>query len=428
MKLSYRMLARLSPLLFLVTGVWCIAFYSVIIEEIHDETDDYLEERARRAIVLRSAGHEPFPGVRNDGYSAREVTEEYARSHPRVLFLDEMVYVAEELEEEPVRALKTIFQDAAGRYHEIVVRTPTIDKEELQRSILSAMIFLYLSLLVASLLVHFMVFRREMQPLHALLKWLRSYTIGQRSDLPATGARAAEFRELYRAVDTSTRRNEEIFEQQKQFISNAAHELQTPLAICKNQLELLAEQATAGGEGIVNLQVTIERLVRLNRSLLFLSRIENGQFTGSEEVSFNALVGEIAPDFGEAYAYREIAFSVIEEGTFRVTMDEMLARSLVMNLLKNAYLHNREGGRARVEIRRDGLLFANTGDPAPLDEKHVFERFYRSGSAGEHSTGLGLAIARSICRCHGLDLRYDFEDGEHRFRVSRASPPFHPDL
>ena len=297
MKLSYRMLARLSPLLFLVTGVWCVAFYSVIIEEIHDETDDYLEERARRAIVLRSAGHEPFPGVRNDGYSAREVTEEYARSHPRVLFLDEMVYVAEELEEEPVRALKTIFQDAAGRYHEIVVRTPTIDKEELQRSILSAMIFLYLSLLVASLLVHFMVFRREMQPLHALLKWLRSYTIGQRSDLPATGARAAEFRELYRAVDTSTRRNEEIFEQQKQFISNAAHELQTPLAICKNQLELLAEQATAGGEGIVNLQVTIERLVRLNRSLLFLSRIENGQFTGSEEVSFNALVGEIAPDF-----------------------------------------------------------------------------------------------------------------------------------
>ena len=99
-----------------------------------------------------------------------------------------------------------------------------------------------------------------------------------------------------------------------------------------------------------------------------------------------------------------------------------------MNLLKNAYLHNREGGRARVEIRRDGLLFANTGDPAPLDEKHVFERFYRSGSAGEHSTGLGLAIARSICRCHGLDLRYDFEDGEHRFRVSRASPQFHPDL
>jgi signal transduction histidine kinase len=398
-------------------------FYTVIIEEIHDETDDYLEEYARRVITLKRAGHDfsSHAGPGNNGYSAREVTREYALSRPRVLFLDEMMYIDEKLEEEPARVLKTIFMDADGRYHEIVVRVPTIDKEELQESMIFSVLILYFSLLVASLLVNFIVFHHETRPLHALLKWFRSYTIGQRDALPATRAVASEFKELYRAVESSTRKNEEIFEQQKQFISNVAHELQTPLAICKNQLELLAEQESASEKqlaGIMTVQETLDRLVRLNRSLLFLSRIENGQFIEMKEICLNDLVKKIAPAFGEAYAYRNITFRVEESDDFRVVMDEMLATSLVTNLLKNAYLHNRENGSARVEIRQDALLFANTGSPVALDSERVFKRFYRSG-AGEHSTGLGLAIARSICRGYRLELVYAFEEGEHRFQVAR---------
>ncbi|MDR2414214.1 MAG: HAMP domain-containing histidine kinase [Odoribacteraceae bacterium] len=419
MKLCYRVLWRLSACLLLLALAGGAAFYAVIIDEIHDETDDYLEEHARRVITLKRAGHDVSPpGTWDSSYSTREVTEVYARGRPRVEFLDEMVYVDAKLEAEPTRVLKTIFTDAGGRYHEIIIRTPTIDKDELQGSVFYSMLLLCCSFLVASLLVIFMVFSRETRPLYTLLRWLRSYTIGQRRVLASPRAMASEFKELYRAVELSTRKNEEIFEQQKQFISNAAHELQTPLAICKNQLELLAEREDGerGLAGIMKVQETLARLIRLNRSLLFLSRIENGQFVERQEVSFNDLVRRVSPDFGEAYAYKRVSFRVEERGEFRVVMDEVLATSLVTNLLKNAYLHCREGGSARVEICRDFFLVANSGDEA-LDER-VFERFYRPAS--EHSTGLGLAIARSICRGGGLELYYAFEAREHRFRVARS--------
>jgi signal transduction histidine kinase len=418
------MISRLSLCFLVIMGVWCVVFYAVIVDEIHDETDDYLADYAKQMVALKRTGHNfsPPSGASNNSCTLREVTEAYARATPKALFADEMVYIAEKQEAEPARTLKTIFKSTDGRYYELAVSIPTIEKEDLQESILYSIALLYLSLLAASTLVNFIVFRHEMKPLYALLKWVRAYTIGRNKPLPEMKTNITEFRELYRAMESTTKKNEELFEQQKQFISNAAHELQTPLAVCKNRLELLAECEIMGKKElaeIMSVQETLEHIIRLNRSLLLLSKIENGQFLEATEICFNDLIKKIVAGFREAYEYKRLNFRLEEKGVFGVAMNELLATSLATNLLKNACLHNHRNGRVDVEIRRDEIIFSNTGEAEALNKDFIFKRFYRQKIKEEKSTGLGLAIAHSICQYYRLSLQYEYRAGEHRFRIAK---------
>jgi signal transduction histidine kinase len=404
-------------------GIWCFVFYAVIIDEIHDETDDYLDDYAKRIIILKRSGHEfsQPSGLSNNSCFLREVSPEYAQANPRSLFIDEMIYIEEKQETEPARTLKVIFKDVDNRYCELTVSIPTVEKKDLQESILYSVAFLYLSLLAVSISVNFFVFRYEMRPLYSLLKWLKTYTVGQNKNLPEMKTNITEFKELYYAVEYSTKKTEEIFEQQKQFISNAAHELQTPLAVCKNRLELLAECETLDEKElseIISVQETLEHIIRLNRSLLFLSKIENGQFLETSEIRLNDLVKKIAPAFCEAYEYKHIAFCLEEKGEFKIVINELLATSLVNNLLKNAWLHNHENGWIRIEIHHETILFCNTGEENALDKDFIFKRFYQSKNKKEKSTGLGLAIAYSICQYYRMNLQYEYRTNEHHFRIT----------
>ena len=137
-----------------------------------------------------------------------------------------------------------------------------------------------------------------MRPLYALLRWLDGYTVGARNAPLAVETSVTEFRKLNDAARRYAERAESSFERQKQFIGNASHEMQTPLAVCRNRLEMLVDDAHAlTGEQlgeIAKVQRTLDYLVRLNRSLLLLSKIDNGQFPEAEEVDVNALVRRTA--------------------------------------------------------------------------------------------------------------------------------------
>ena len=94
-------------------------------------------------------------------------------------------------------------------------------------------------------------------------------------------------------------------------------------------------------------------------------------------------------------------------------MNPTLADLLLGNLFRNAWLHTPTGGKIRVKLSEDTVVFSNTGKDA-LDAERIFQRFYHS-AATLQSSGLGLSICESVCRQYGFRLDYSFGDGMHHF-------------
>ena len=396
--------------------------YFTLIDEINDEVDDALEARAEVIVKRVLAGRElPVPADEgNNGYFLHEVSPQYAAAQHHERYSDEEIFIPERDDKEPARVLRKLFRDGAGQWRELTVMTPTIEKDDLRESILRWMVCLYLFLLMMILLVTVIVLYRTMRPLYALLRWLDGYTVGARNAPLAVETSVTEFRKLNDAARRYAERAESSFERQKQFIGNASHEMQTPLAVCRNRLEMLVDDAHAlTGEQlgeIAKVQRTLDYLVRLNRSLLLLSKIDNGQFPEAEEVDVNALVRRTAEDMEEIYAYRSMRFALVDEGPLTARMNPSLAGSVVANLLKNAFVHGDEGGEVTVRVAPRRFTVCNSGAGGPLDAGRIFDRFYQ-GTKKEGSTGLGLAVVDAVCRLYGLKVSYSYKEGRHCFAV-----------
>lgn len=424
MKLFYHVMIRLSMGVIVVLTAWAALFYVAMVDEINDEVDDTLEDYSDLIITRSLAGKElPSKDIgSNNQYYLREVDDSYVAGRELITYTDSMVYIAEKNETEPARILTTIFRNEAGQYFELVVSIPTIEKKDLIEAIFYLVLTLYVALLLAIILINVWVFRKSMKPLYVLLRWLEDNRLGRKRTELRNPTNVTEFCQLNDAVNAYASHSEEVFEQQKQFIGNASHETQTPLAICRNRIELLMEDETLKEEQIDELAKTLqtlEHVTRLNKSLLLLSKIDNNQFGEETHVVMNDVLNHFLEDYKDVYEYRNIDVDMTEEGLFEVDMNEMLATMLVTNLLKNAFVHNADGGKIKVSFSSDAMEFSNTGNDAPLDPQRIFERFYQ-GKKREGSTGLGLAIVHSICQQSGLQIKYEYRDGMHCFRVSRG--------
>jgi signal transduction histidine kinase len=421
MKLFYRVLIHLLTGIVVVLSGWAVCFYFAIVDEINDEIDDSLEDYSE-LIIIRSLAGKELPSSdsgSNNQYFLREVTDAYVRTRDRIRYQDTMVYIVEKKETEPARILTTIFRNDAGQYYELSVSTPTIEKQDLRESIFYLLIGLFVILLVTILIINIWVFYRSMKPFYVLLHWLGDYRLGQTHKPLYNPTHTSEFQKLNDTVIRFAQHSEEVFQQQKQFIGNASHEIQTPLAVCRNRLEMLMEDETLTeqqlGE-IIKTYETLEYVSKLNKSLLLLSKIDNHQYSETSKVCLNDVLHSLIPDFEEVYAFKEVSLSLEENARLCADMNEVLATVLMTNLLKNAFVHNVEGGSIRITINRDSICFSNTGTLVALDEKRVFERFYQ-GNKKEGSTGLGLAISNAVCRQFNLELKYVFKDGMHQFWV-----------
>ena len=424
MKLFHLVLWRISLALIVVLTVWAGFFYMAVVEEVNDEVDDTLEDYSE-GLIIRALSGEDMPTASNGSnnqYYLYEVSESYAASHPQITYRDEMVFITEKSETEPARVLITIFRTEDERYMELVVYTPTIEKLDLLRAILGWIIFLYVLLLLIILSINIWVFRKNMKPLYVLLKWLDSSQLGKKNEPLENTTKITEFRKLNAATMAFAERGEKLFELQKTFIGNASHEMQTPLAICRNRLEMLMEDETLTEHQLnelIKTHQTLENLTRMNRSLLLLCKIENGQFADTRSVCLNDILAHYLDDYKEVYAYRNITVTVTTDSSFCVEMNDSLVSVLVTNLLKNSFVHNIDGGFIYIKITANTFEISNTGEK-PLDRERIFERFYQ-GQKKEGSTGLGLALVDSICKANHLKIDYTYVENRHIFTISKQN-------
>lgn len=216
---------------------------------------------------------------------------------------------------------------------------------------------------------------------------------------------------------------EENDRQQKQFISDASHELKTPVAVISANAEMLSREI-GGNEWLSNIQYENERMGGLVKQLLDLSRAENTEVP-MEQVDFSRIVT------GEALAFESLAFdqgkalqSDIEEGVLLTGNPSQLTQ-LVSILLDNAIRHS-TGSEIGLSLKAQGhtavLSVINEGDAIPDEkQKQLFDRFYRIDEArsneGQHY-GLGLSIAKAVVEKHSGSIHVSCQDGKVRFTAA----------
>lgn len=420
MRLFSRIAIRLAATLIVLMSLWAVLFYFAMADQIHDEVDDALEDYTTLIITRKLAGRElPNAGDgSNNTFTITPVSADYARRNSHYRYHDESVYIPEKREYEPARVITTIFNDAEGQYYELKVSTPSFEKADLFSAVLLWIVVLYVLLLLITVGITMLIFYRNLRPLYILLEWLDSYHPGVNPKPINNPTRVTEFKRLNVALQSAIDRSEQMLERQTQFIGNASHELQTPLAIIGNRVEWLLDESKLTDEQAMELykiNKTLSRAVRLNKTLLLLTKIENSQFIETSQVDLVAIVAETVESLSEIYISRQIKFTTDLPSKFEVQMNESLASTLVTNLIKNVYVHSEQGVEARAAIVGRKLIVENQGREM-LDREHIFERFYQ-GSQRETSMGLGLALVAAICRHYNINIEYSFVNGSHRFEV-----------
>lgn len=424
MKLSHSVVLRLSLMAAFVLALWSVFFYFAVMDEVRDETDDSLEDYSE-LLIIRFLSGQPMPSQSigsNNQYFLREVTADFAARHPVLTYEDRSVFIDEKGEEEPARVLTSIFRTDDGRFMQLEVSTPSIDKHDVRMAIIGWLVFLYLTLMAAVCLCNYWVIGRSLRPLHRLLTWLKAYRIGKTNEPLENETRISEFRMLNRVTQNTIERSEKLFRQQKEFVGNASHEMQTPLAVACGRLEMLLDDETLGEERateVFKTLKTLQRLSQINRSLLLLSKIDGGQFVEKTAVSIHQTLEDILPDFRTAYAHLHIRIEITCTEDVVWQMDPALATILLQNMIKNAYTHNHADGEIHITLQNDTLCVANTGAAEPLDGEAIFTRFHHTPGKSD-STGLGLPIAQAICRNYDMEITYAFSNGLHAFRIAKT--------
>lgn len=423
MKLLNHTLKYLVLLLPVIMAVWASLFYYSTVGRVEKSIDDGLEHY--KMLIIQKASqdstilqHQDF-NERN--YAIQFIDREVALGVTD-FYLDTMMYMLSEDDFEPFRMLKTAFKEK-DNYYLLRVVSSTLEKDALVADLLTSMIYLYVVLLLSILIINNLVLRRIWKPFYILLDKMEKFSLDKNPEITPTPNHVVEFRYLDDHLIRLTKQSVATYISQKQFLENAAHELQTPLAISINKLELLAENDDIPEthlQTIVQVTRHLERLTRLNKVLLLLTKIENQQFTEVKQVFVNGMIRQLMEQFEDLAESRRIDIQLESHGDLYWLVNTDLAAILISNLIKNALVHSRPGRRINILIKYNELTIINASDGEALNADQIFERFNKNSSDIQR-VGLGLAIARAICQASGLYLGYRFDENQHHFFVKISS-------
>jgi len=330
---------------------------------------------------------------------------------------DRVRYYDDELRGRAIRgvALRVPVQPGSGRgaAHILVAERITV-RDEFAREIIVRMVLPQgMLILLAGLAVWYGV-GRGLAPLSTLRKEIENRSHRDLSALPEEQA-PQEVRPLIHAMNGLLARLGGAIEAQQRFITDAAHQLRTPIAGLKTQTELALRQTQPNDVQVTlrQLQTATEQSTRLINQLLSLARAEPG---ASREHAIERLdLARLARDTTTEWVPRALARRIDlgydgGDGAAWVVGDAFLLGELLRNLLDNAILYTQEGSQVTVRVagRPDAveLSVEDNGPGIPEQERErVFERFYRVlGTGVAEGCGLGLAIVREIALSHRADV------------------------
>jgi len=293
-----------------------------------------------------------------------------------------------------------------------------IEETESTIMIISFITFFFFTLIVLGLVI---LNRRLSKiiwaPFNDTVNQLKKFNLNNQNKINFIKTDTKEFEELNESLSRLIDHSIAVFKGQKEFTENASHELQTPLAIIKNKLDVLLQSKDLTDqhyEIVEDINMALTRSSRINKNLLLLAKIENSQFD-IVEINIDEQVQYSISNLEEHIDQKNIILSTNIQGNVKSLGNISLTDVLINNLLINAIRHTGVGGNIRIELSEQYFRISNSGSEG-LNPDLIFKRFSRF-SNDNNGSGLGLAIIREICRFQNWEITYIFVNDYHTFSV-----------
>lgn len=320
-------------------------------------------------------------------------------------------------ENEPYRVLLSPVS-IEGKPFVLAAQINLVESEDMIRGIAVLFVLILIILLAGLYFITRMLSKRLWEPFYFTLGQVESFELDKNTKTQFIPTDVEEFSRLNQSVSKLFEKNSRVYKSQKEFIENASHELQTPLALFRAKLDALAQQLPFTeeiGKTLSVLNDAVTRLTRINKNLLLLSKIENDHYSDTDQFSINGLLEKQVAFLMEQADETDVAVRLIANEPLPVQANAALLEIAISNLLLNALRHNRRGGNITIACEEQTLKIANTSNAAALDTTKLFQRFANTQSTG--GNGLGLAIVKKVADMHGWRLEYKFDGEMHIFLI-----------
>ena len=308
-----------------------------------------------------------------------------------------------------------------GLPYQIMIRKSQEQKLALITNIIVVMLLVFAALLIATLLFNWIISKRLWKPFQDSLHKIRKLELPQMSAIHFEETDTREFNELNASLNMMVNKIHSDYLNIKEFTEDAAHEMQTPLAVAQTKMELLLQDPALNSsqtESIAQAASALQRLSKLNQSLLLLAKIENRQYETDETIDLVQVTEKYLHLFDEIIKDKKILVETLFRQSLKVKLHPFLADSLISNLLGNAIKYNYKCGMIKIEVDHSQYCIKNSSHQSSLNPQQLFRRFTASGT-NSASTGLGLAIVKKIADIHVLSISYSFAGDMHQFCIGK---------
>jgi signal transduction histidine kinase len=301
----------------------------------------------------------------------------------------------------------------------LLIKHNLIENEDLIFNILGLYAGLLLFLLLGLLGLTQYFSKRLWQPFYQTLQQIETFELGKTAAPNFEQTKTEEFKRLNTVLQNLIEKSISIFQNQKEFIENAAHELQTPLAVLQAKLDVFLQMPDLSQtqmQALDSLYDLLARLNRLNKNLLLLSKIDKQIFHTLENIKLKEVIENQISFFEEQALQKNITLIINNLENKWVQANLTLIEILISNLLLNAIRHNHENGKISISLSHQKLIISNTGQANALPANKLFQRFAKIDTSTQ-GNGLGLAIIKKIADLYGWEVAYTFENELHVFEV-----------
>jgi signal transduction histidine kinase len=312
---------------------------------------------------------------------------------------------------------------AAGNNYVLEIGKTTATIGEYNLLLQRFTLFVLIGLIVLSLIVDLVYTNILLRP---LAKIVRTKLLNRRfpftDPLEPVKTSTTDFKYLDSSLINLMEKIHDAFYKEREFTSNASHELMTPISILQTNIEnLMLEEELPESlqERLSGMMKTVNRLKKIVHSLLYISRIENDQYAKNDTVGVQEIIGEVMEELSARLEIKSVQLTTSISAPVKIkNVNHDLFFQLLYNLINNAIRYNRENGNIHISdsFTTGGsynLLIRDTGiGISEAELPNIFNRFKKTLQSEGEGYGLGLSIVKSIAVFHGFEIRVQSRTGE----------------